>query len=137
MAPPLQPFPVSELEDRVHTTTKNLKEKSRKLPRDFDLKKDCELLELVQYSCTTPEELQAKRRANPKANVQAECFPFVRLFRRCGEGEKRFHVETTAWEGEHKWEGLGKIMTAKKSEEPAAAPATGWPRYVDGFWAQK
>jgi hypothetical protein len=137
MAPPLQPFPVSELEDRVHTTTKNFKEKSRKLPQKFNLKKDCELLELVQYSCTTPEELQAKRRANPKANAQPECFPFVRLFRRCGAGEKRFHVETTAWEGEHKWEGMGKPTPTGKIDAAQAEPATGWARYVDGFWAQK
>ena len=39
-----------------------------------------------------------------------ECRPFVRLFRRCedgrgdGKGGKGFfHVETTAWEGEHMW----------------------------------
>ena len=34
-----------------------------------------------------------------------ECRPFVRLFRRCEdrEGKRVFHVETTAWEGEHMW----------------------------------
>jgi Mitochondrial export protein Som1 len=82
MAPPEHPFPISELEQRVHITTSQFKEKSRKLPRDFDLKRDCELFELVQYSCTTADQIYAKKKHDPMAPAQTECFPFVRLFRR-------------------------------------------------------
>jgi hypothetical protein len=82
MAPPEERFPISELEQRIRTTTKNLKEKSRKLPRDFDLKRDCELFELVQYSCTTVDQMYEQRMRDPTAPVRSECFPFVRLFRR-------------------------------------------------------
>lgn len=82
MAPPENTFPISELEQRVHSVTKNFKEKSRKLPRDFDLKRDCELFELVQYSCTTMNQIHEIRKTDPMRPVQTECFPFVRLFRR-------------------------------------------------------
>lgn len=83
MAPPEHQFPVSELEQRVHFVTKNFKEKSRKLPKDFDLKKDCELYELVQYSCTTGKQLRDQELANPnRKKAGIECHPFVRLFRR-------------------------------------------------------
>ncbi len=82
MAPPENTFPISQLEQRVHSVTKNLKEKSRKLPKDFDLKRDCELFELVQYSCTTLDQLYEMKKNDPLVPVQTECFPFVRLFRR-------------------------------------------------------
>jgi hypothetical protein len=81
MAPPEHPFPVSALEQRVQYHTVDFKEKSRKLG-DFDLKRDCQLLELVQYSCTTPEEQAERLVANPDAEPRMECHPFVRLFRR-------------------------------------------------------
>lgn len=127
MAPPEHTFPVSELEDRVHYVTKNLKEKSRKLPKDFDLKRDCELLELVQYSCTTPEQQYEQLKKDPTART--ECFPFVRLFRRCGQGENMFHVETTAWEGEHAW------VPKKKVEE--VVEGSSFANYGSYFWNQK
>lgn len=82
MAPPEDTFPLSELEQRVHFVTKNFKEKSRKLPKDFNLKRDCELFELVQYTCTTDEQLRDLALAEPHKQHQIECFPFVRLFRR-------------------------------------------------------
>jgi len=82
MAPPEHPFPVHELEQRVLTRPVDFKDKSRKLGRDFDLQRDCVLLELVQYSCTTPEQQYAKAMASPDGKAQMECFPFVRLFRR-------------------------------------------------------
>ena len=82
MAPPEQTFPISELERRILATTKNFKGKSRKLPRDFDLKRDCELFELVQYSCSTVNQIYEKKKNNPLAPATVECFPFVRLFRR-------------------------------------------------------
>lgn len=75
MAPPENSFAVSELENRVHLHTVDYKEKSRKLPRNFDLKRDCELFEMVQYSCSTPRELEARP-------GRMECYPFVRLFRK-------------------------------------------------------
>lgn len=81
MAPPQHPFPVGALEQRVQYHTVDFKEKSRKLG-DFDLKRDCTLLELVQYSCTTPEEQTERLIANPHADIGMECHPFVRLFRK-------------------------------------------------------
>ena len=82
MAPPENTFPISELEQRVLSVTKNWKEKSRKLPRDFDLKRDCALLELVQYSGTTMDQIYEKKKKDPTVHVPVEYFPFVRLFRR-------------------------------------------------------
>lgn len=82
MAPPEQPFPVSDLEQRIQYHTVNFKEKSRKLGGDFDLKRDCELLELVQYSCTTQEQQYERALASPTGTARMECFPFVRLFRK-------------------------------------------------------
>ena len=82
MAPPENTFPISELEQRVRSVTTNFKEKSRKLPRDFDLKRDCELFELVQYSCSTIDQMYEKFKKNPQGQNRMECFPFVRLFRR-------------------------------------------------------
>jgi Mitochondrial export protein Som1 len=79
MAPPERPFHVSELPQRVHARLDQMGQlKSRRLPQDFELKKDCELMELVQYSCTPWQEsismsLEGKRQ---------ECRPVVRLFRR-------------------------------------------------------
>lgn len=84
MAPPEHPFPVSALDQRVHYHSVELKEKSRKLRGDFDLKRDCELLELVQYSCTTPEQQYQRALASPTGTARMECFPFVRLFRKYG-----------------------------------------------------
>src|ERR1700743_2727735 len=81
MAPPEHAFPVSELEDKVHGYTINYKEKSRKLPQDFDLKKDCELMELVQYSCTKYNQ-QLERVLESGAGARIECYPVVRLFRK-------------------------------------------------------
>ena len=127
MAPPEKPFPVSQLEDRVQYVTKNLKEKSRKLPLDFDLKRDCELLELVQYSSTTAEELYERLKTDPTART--EYYPFVRLFRRCGQGDKMFHVETTAWEGEHAWKPAQKVAEVEGKSSFA--------RYGSYFWSQK
>lgn len=81
MAPLEQRFGVSELPQRVHARLdESGKLKSRKLPGHFDLVKDCQLMELVQYSCTPWQEmmtlqLQGKRQ---------RCWPVVRLFRRCG-----------------------------------------------------
>jgi hypothetical protein len=84
MAPPEQPFPVSELDHKVHGHTVDYREKSRKLPQDFDLKKDCELMELVQYSCTTQQQLidRALVEGASGGKPRMECYPIVRLFRR-------------------------------------------------------
>ncbi|ETI24852.1 hypothetical protein G647_04222 [Cladophialophora carrionii CBS 160.54] len=103
MAPPEYVFPVSDLDHKVHGHTVNYKEKSRKLPQDFDLKRDCELMELVQYSCTTPNQQIERALASGSHTPRMECFPIVRLFRKCVKGGKVFHVETTAWEGPLAW----------------------------------
>lgn len=79
MAPPEQRFPVSTLPQRVQgqlDTAGNLK--SRKLARDFDLKRDCKLMELVQYSCTPWQDMIALQ----LEGKQQQCWPVVRLFRR-------------------------------------------------------
>jgi hypothetical protein len=147
MAPPEQSFPLSELEQRVHFVTKNFKEKSRKLPKDFDLKRDCELFELVQYSCTTQEQLAARQLADPNDNRGIECFPFVRLFRRyensqrevwvsadssrCGKGSDMFHVETTAWEGQYAYK-PNRVL--EENVKPETAPATVEPAEKEGKW---
>ena len=81
MAPPEHSFRVSELDHKIHAHTVNYKEKSRKLPQDFDLKKDCELMELVQYSCTSHDQ-QVKRALATGTGARVECFPVVRLFRK-------------------------------------------------------
>ncbi|KIV82911.1 hypothetical protein PV11_04977 [Exophiala sideris] len=83
MAPPENTFPVSSLEQRAQFHSVNFKDKSRKLG-DFDLKRDCELLELVQYSCTTPEQQAKRAMESPDGRARMECFPFVRLFRKYG-----------------------------------------------------
>lgn len=81
MAPPDHTFPVSQLEQQIHYHSVNQKAKARKLG-DFDLERDCELLELVQYSCTTPDQQYERALNSPTGTAQMECFPFVRLFRK-------------------------------------------------------
>lgn len=82
MAPPEHPFPVSELDQHIRTTTVKYKEKSRKLPPDFDMKRDCELMELVQYSCTSPNQQIERALASGSGTPRMECYPIVRLFRK-------------------------------------------------------
>lgn len=85
MAPPIEAFPVSELEDRVNIQSNGRRRKGG----DIDLRK-CELLELLQYEC---------RLKGSKKDRQSviQCAPVIKLFRRCAGG---LIVETTAWEGE-------------------------------------
>ncbi len=79
MAPPTAPFPVTTLPQRVHGTLDKLgNPKSRRLPRDFDLQRDCALMELVQYSCTPWEDSLARSLEGKRQ----DCWPVVRLFRR-------------------------------------------------------
>lgn len=73
MAPLVPVFSAETLPDHVNTVHRNFQEKRRKGP-DIDLK-ECQLLEMTQYSCNPPsEEL-------PQAGVIV-CKPVVRLFRR-------------------------------------------------------
>lgn len=56
----------------------------------------------------------------------------------CGKGQKMFHVETTAWEGQHAYE-------APQASEPPEKIATVDEKSVDGgiaeygsyFWSKK
>ncbi|EXJ94794.1 hypothetical protein A1O1_03192 [Capronia coronata CBS 617.96] len=148
MAPPEHSFPVGALDQRVHYRTVEFKEKSRKLRGDFDLKRDCELLELVQYSCTTPEQQYQRAMASPTGTARMECFPFVRLFRKCQEKSgKVFHVETTAWEGEHAWtppaksqptaELTTKDTATSTSEEDSIGDTNSFANYGNYFWSRK
>lgn len=144
MAPPEKTFPLSELENRIHLHTVNYKEKSRKLPRDFDLKRDCELYEMVQYSCTTQLELEEQMFQNPGVPAYRECFPFVRLFRRCKYGNQDFTVETTAWEGKHKWKPSKRLLEERVKEiekeqdsRKMQKQENGFAQYGDYFWSGK
>ncbi|KAJ9603855.1 hypothetical protein H2200_011376 [Cladophialophora chaetospira] len=134
MAPPERPFPVSELEDKIHGHTINYKEKSRKLPKDFDLKKDCELMELVQYSCTTPTQQMERALASGSEIARMECFPIVRLFRKCVKGGKVFHVETTAWEGDLAWKPPMTQNDTTVEDQTPEQPSAG---YWSSFWSKK
>ena len=69
MAPPVEAFPVSELEDRINVQLNGRRRKGG----DIDLRK-CELLELVQYECGL------KRSEDRRSIIQ--CEPLVKLFRR-------------------------------------------------------
>lgn len=149
MAPPEKVFPVSELENRIHLYDVDYKEKSRKLPKNFDLKKDCELYELVQYSCTTQEEVSERAMlglSKPHSAVRGEleCYPFVRLFRKCKNGNQEFNVETTAWEGRHKWkpskrllEQAAKERQAQEQEQKNNDNENIFTKYGSFFWSGK
>ena len=80
MAPPLDVFPLSELEDRIQYQTVKLKPKRRK-QRQWQLE-NCELYELVQYTCTTAKEQVKKVVKGHPDPKRMDCYPFVRLFRR-------------------------------------------------------
>ena len=124
MAPPEKTFPVGDLENRIHLYDVDYKEKSRKLPKDFDLKRDCELFELVQYSCTTQDEIEERALLSGGSKVgrgNIECYPFVRLFRRCKYGNHDFNVETTAWEGRHKWKPSTRLLEERAAQEHGKA----------------
>ncbi|RMD42346.1 hypothetical protein DV735_g2801, partial [Chaetothyriales sp. CBS 134920] len=134
-------FPVSELPLQVRSKSSKFKEVSRKLPRDFELPRDCELLKLTQYTCTTLQMQIEYRQKHPEgAQPQRECFPFTRLFRKCHEGgiggkHRTFTVETTAWEGEHRWE-----PPVKEEEDEGADAKTGpdgTAKYTRFFWSGK
>jgi len=147
MAPPEKTFPLSEIENRIHLYDVDYREKSRKLPKDFDLKRDCELYELVQYSCTTKEEtterllLGLQNMGGRKSSV--DCYPFVRLFRKCKHGNQEFNVETTAWEGRHKWKPSKRQLEERAAAEAAKhTPAnneakSAFARYGSYFWSGK
>ena len=70
MAPPVEEFPVSELENRVNVQSNGRRRKGG----DIDLRK-CELLELVQYECG----LEGDEKDRDSVIV---CAPVVKLFRR-------------------------------------------------------
>jgi len=95
---------------------------------------------MVQYTCTTLKE-QANRAAAGERNPgRMECYPLVRLFRRCGKGPKMFHVETTAWEGQLAYE----APTAQEaSEVPKKTPVvqekpekSSFAAYGGYFWSK-
>jgi hypothetical protein len=119
-------FPISELEDQVLSVTKNFKTKSRKLPKDFDLQRDCELFELTQYRCATHKELHQQTLDNPGTPPTNDCYPFSRLFRRCGQGASAFNVETTSWEGQLAWQ------PKRLLEEEVKPQKTWW----SSFWSK-
>lgn len=70
MAPPIEAFPVSELENRVNVLSNGRRRKGG----DVDLRK-CELLELVQYECGLKGSEKDRRPV-------IQCAPVVKLFRK-------------------------------------------------------
>ena len=70
MAPPIEAFPISELEQRVNVQSNGRRRKGG----DIDIGK-CELLELVQYKCDVKEKKKDQRSF-------IQCAPVVKLFRR-------------------------------------------------------
>ncbi|RMZ85688.1 hypothetical protein DV736_g6564, partial [Chaetothyriales sp. CBS 134916] len=138
-------FPVSELPQHVRAKASNFKEVSRKLSRDFDLQRDCELLKMIQYTCTTLQmQIEYRQKHLEGAQPQRECFPFTRLFRKCHEGgiggkHRTFTVETTAWEGEHRWERPAKEdeTDAKTGTDAETGAEEGDAKRVRFFWSGK
>lgn len=70
MAPPIEEFPVSELEQRINVQPNGRRRKGG----DIDLGK-CELLELAQYRCNVKGKEKGQRSI-------IQCKPVVKLFRR-------------------------------------------------------
>lgn len=189
MVPPIETFPVHELENSIRSTTKDLKPRSRKLPKDFSLVRDCPLYEMVQWSCTTMAEIEERRMRMAKEVAEShlssleaeqrhghaidvvpgtgdarivrndapgsvrgsagggtECYPFVRLFRRCVDGRgETFHVETTAWEGRKKWREserqkrtrMDKEEQQRKAVAAENGEANSFAQYGSYFWSGK
>jgi len=71
MSPPVETFPASQLAQRIQLTPQGRKKKGREVELG-----DCELLEMVQYSCHLEVHPETLRTAIVK------CEPIVRLFRK-------------------------------------------------------
>lgn len=69
MTPPVESFPASQLKQRVESTADGRSQKGQIV----DLR-NCELLEMVQYSC--------RLRRDPGGEAMISCKPIMRLFRR-------------------------------------------------------
>ncbi|KAK1762584.1 hypothetical protein QBC33DRAFT_551490 [Phialemonium atrogriseum] len=89
MTPPCHSFPAPQLPQKVQADVNGRKRKTAD-GRNVDLK-GCELLGLMQYSCSVD---RPEVRDSP-----VRCWPVQRWFRRCQDKNGQFTVETTAWEG--------------------------------------
>ena len=103
MSPPVETFPASELAQRIQLTLRGRRRKGHQTVLG-----DCELLEMVQYSCHIEQDPETPRTAIVK------CEPIIRLFRKCvgiqdallysiltlDRCNDTFLAETTALEGE-------------------------------------
>lgn len=69
MTPPVESFPASQLKQRVESTADGRRQKGQMV----DLR-NCELLEMVQYSCRLCRD--------PGREAMISCKPIMRLFRR-------------------------------------------------------
>ena len=57
---------------------------------------------------------------------------------RCRQGEKVFHVETTAWEGEGAWYGKPSIERSNTTEPATAAASRDlFANYGSYFWSKQ
>ena len=68
-----------------------------------------------------------------EAKTGAKQCPIADVYCRCGKGEKMFHVETTAWEGEHAYEALAKVATPPPPEDEKI-PEGSFATYGNYFW---
>ncbi|KAL1847836.1 hypothetical protein VTK73DRAFT_10252 [Phialemonium thermophilum] len=109
MAPPCHGFLAAELPQKVQTDVDGKRRKTSD-GRAIDLKK-CELLGLVQYSCSVD---QPDVRDSP-----VRCWPIQRWFRRCQDRNGSFTVETTAWES-------GTTAPARSAASPAGSSIDHW-----------
>lgn len=75
MAPPTPAFPSSRLPEQILSNDKGKRRKD--LLRDFDLKRDCELVTMTQYRC---EPVLVEKGGKTWKEIQ--CTPVERLFRK-------------------------------------------------------
>jgi len=74
-----------------------------------------------------------------------ECYPFVRLFRKCKYGNQEFNVETTALEGRYAWsvsesgkraEEKKAMHSMKEGEMEGSIQEDGnWTNWISSFWS--
>jgi len=78
-------------------------------------------------------------------NKRMECYPFVRLFRKCKSGNQEFNVETTALEGRYAWsmsesgkraeEKMAILSTKEEDVQGSVQEEGNWKNWVSSFWS--
>ncbi|TLD14550.1 hypothetical protein PspLS_11144 [Pyricularia sp. CBS 133598] len=129
--PQIMAFQAAKLPDAVQVNEEGKKRKplaGGSAPSDnrIDLRRDCELLSMLQHSCEVA-------RPNEPGSV-VTCWPVRRLFRRCQDRKGPFMVETTAWEG---FEGCPAdnpkgLVHAVDNKQPVAGKSSAWHK---AYWS--